>query len=62
MDPDELENLRRDIEVLRTTIESALTSGAAGQDPLVRASAATLQNRLHRLEQLEENRGLADTG
>jgi len=54
MELDELDNLRRDVEVLRDAIDSKLESGAAGQDPLIRASAATLQQRIHRLEQLEE--------
>jgi hypothetical protein len=54
MDENELQKLRRDVDILRKAIDSALQNGAAGQHPLVRAAAATLQERLQRLERLEE--------
>lgn len=61
MESSELEDLRRDIVALRAAIDAALSRGSAGQDPLIRASAAALQDRLHRLEQLEETAGPGHT-
>jgi len=53
---DELEELRLDIEVLRALIDAALDRGVRGGDLLLRACAATLQERRNRLERLEKAR------
>jgi hypothetical protein len=55
----ELDDIRLDIEVLRALIDAALDRGVHGSDPLLRAIAAVLQDRRHRLEQLSRDENAA---
>jgi hypothetical protein len=50
---DELNDLRLDIETLRTMIDISLDKGARGDDPLLKACADTLHERQTRFDQLE---------
>ncbi len=52
----QLDDLRLDIATLQTLIDAFLDRGAGGEDLLLRACAATLQDRRHRLQQLVNGR------
>ena len=49
----ELEDVRLDIETLRTMIDLALDRGARGEDMLLRACANVLYDKRRRLNELE---------
>ena len=49
----ELEDVRLDIETLRTMIDLALDGGARGEDILLRACANVLYDKRRRLDELE---------
>ena len=49
----ELEDVRLDIETLRTMIDLALDGGARGEDILLRACANVLHDKRRRLDELE---------
>ena len=53
----ELENLRLDVDTLRTLIDLALDRGATGEDILLQACATVLRERRVRLEKLERVAG-----
>lgn len=48
----ELDDLRLDIETLRTMIDLALDNGATGDDTLLKACADVLYERRRRFDQL----------
>ena len=50
---DEADDLRLDIETLRSMIDVSLDEGARGDDPLLKACADVLYERRARLDQLE---------
>jgi hypothetical protein len=50
---DDVDELRLDIDNLRQLIDGLLDEGRSGGDPMIRACALTLQDRRHRLEQIE---------
>ena len=50
---EELEDLRLDINTLRTMIDLALDKGATGDHPLLKACADILHERQARLAQVE---------
>jgi len=53
---DEVEEVRTEVEVLRTLIDNVLMQGVSGaRDPVLVAAAATLQERLRSLEQLKDD-------
>lgn len=58
----EINDIRLDIETLRTMIDLALDRGVGAEDLLLRASANVLYDRRARLEQLEHAARLADEG
>lgn len=49
----EIEDLRLDVQTLRTIIDLALDRGATGEDFMLRACANVLYERRSRLEELE---------
>jgi hypothetical protein len=49
----ELDDLRHDIETLRTMIDVALDNRAGGEDVFLRACAGVLYDRRKRLDELE---------
>jgi hypothetical protein len=51
-----IEDVRSEVELLRTLLDNVLMQGVTGgRDPVLYAAAATLQDRLRRLEQLKED-------
>jgi hypothetical protein len=52
----EIEDLRLDVETLRTIIDLALDRGVSGDDITLRACANVLHDRRTRLEELERAR------
>jgi hypothetical protein len=50
----EVDDLRLDIETLRTLIDVALDEGVSGEDLVLRACANVLHDRRSRLEALEQ--------
>ena len=56
----EIDDLRLDIQTLRTIIDLALDKGVSGDDIMLRACANVLQERRTRLEELERARVIDD--
>ena len=51
--PREIDDLRLDVQTLRTLIDAALNRGISGDDVMLRALANVLYDRRTRLEELE---------
>jgi len=52
--PREIDDLRLDVQTLRTMIDAALERGVSGDDVMLRALANVLYDRRTRLEELEQ--------